>query len=100
MNVAVCCACMPSLRLLLIAFFPKLFGSPSNVRSGSAVPISLSLCRRQGENQDEPDPSKKIVCSRSFRVDYGIATQGDDQMSTTGLVDDSIEAERNTRLGE
>lgn len=98
-NVAVCCACMPSLRLLLVKIFPKLGGGSAG-RSRSEAPIGLTLCPRRGVERAAAadaatDPSQKILYSRGFQVQYSDARGGPhgegDGSSTAELVDRDVE---------
>jgi hypothetical protein len=67
LNVSVCCACMPSMRLILERIFPKVLGSTRDRLHDS--PISLSRHRR-ALTSGNADPTSKIVLSREFQVEY------------------------------
>ncbi|KAJ6443568.1 NmrA family transcriptional regulator [Purpureocillium lavendulum] len=64
LNVSVCCACMPSMRLILVRMFPTMLGSSRDRLHES--PISLSMHRR-ARNPTNPDPTLKIIQSRGFQ---------------------------------
>ena len=84
-NVAVCCACMPNLRLLLVKLFPKI-GGTSGKHSRNNAPISLSLYQRQAENYANGSTlSKKTVYSHTFKAEYG-SKSPDDCLSVSELV--------------
>lgn len=69
LNVSVCCACMPSLRLLLVRMFPRAMGSARDGRQSDALVTSI-LRRRRGDKSGVADPGLKIIKSRGFQLDY------------------------------
>ncbi|KAB5513385.1 putative integral membrane protein [Coniochaeta sp. 2T2.1] len=78
LNVAVCCACMPNIRLLLVNLFPKHMGS--STRSGDRD------SRTGAKNGlDLRDPTHTIIRSRGF--DLGCCRHNGSQLSTVELVE-------------
>lgn len=75
LNTSVCCACMPSMRIILEHFFPKIAGMRSTRDRLHDSPISLSRHQRAIKPAD-PDPAINIVQSREFQVEYGSDQEG------------------------
>ncbi|CZR66343.1 related to integral membrane protein PTH11 [Phialocephala subalpina] len=66
MKVAIWCACMPNLRLLVGSAFSSVLGSTVNPSQHSGSSIRLN-----SYTHHPPDSSAGILHSRSFEVEYG-----------------------------
>ncbi|KAJ3541364.1 hypothetical protein NM208_g4646 [Fusarium decemcellulare] len=84
LNVAICCACMPDLRLLILRVLPKMAGSSArrltDVRSDSFTP------RRQRTNDNAPTANIDGPYMPEFLGELG-SKASIDRTSTTELVD-------------
>ncbi|KAF4981965.1 hypothetical protein FZEAL_2311 [Fusarium zealandicum] len=83
-NVGMICACMPSLRLLLVRLFPKFMGTSrryyanygSNNPTGgitnknSSRPLGTNATSQVDRTHRQIDP-KGITCQRTYEVDFG-----------------------------
>ncbi|CZR67823.1 related to integral membrane protein PTH11 [Phialocephala subalpina] len=82
-NVGIICACMPSMRLLLVRLFPKILGSTQNsnkqyVNSHGRITGNSSLGRSDKISiPSEPDENT-IVYSQTYTVRYGDPETGDE----------------------
>ncbi|KAM5341892.1 hypothetical protein ACJ41O_014923 [Fusarium nematophilum] len=82
-NVGIICACMPSLRLLLVRLFPKVLGTSqryyANYGSNRPTPANTNNRSRQlGTNatsqvdrSNRRVESKGITCQRTYEVQFG-----------------------------
>jgi hypothetical protein len=83
-NVGIICACMPSLRILLVKIFPKILGTSRRGyqtydKYGSNRPTNASRSRSQAplgttSHVDKTPPSRidpiGITCNRTYEVEY------------------------------
>ncbi|KAF5626076.1 integral membrane protein PTH11 [Fusarium sp. NRRL 52700] len=83
-NVGIICACMPSLRILLVRLFPKILGTsqryynygsrsnkqtPGNTHNRS-IPLGTNATSQADRSQRRVDPVG-IECHRTYEVEYG-----------------------------
>ncbi|KAH7410677.1 CFEM domain-containing protein [Cadophora sp. MPI-SDFR-AT-0126] len=76
-NVGIICACMPSLRVLLVRLFPKVMGSTRNKSAGyhaegsrSGIGMGANVSIGRGKDLAPPSKdSKSIMYSQSYNVD-------------------------------
>jgi hypothetical protein len=84
LNVGIICACMPSLRVLLVYLFPKVLGSSNALNKGyyvhnsqSRVVGNTSISRSQHVSITNPSNKGEIMFSQSYTVDHGIPWERD-----------------------
>ncbi|KAB5511391.1 hypothetical protein GE09DRAFT_1165163 [Coniochaeta sp. 2T2.1] len=82
LNVAVCCACMPNIRLLLVKLFPKQMGSSA----GAEAATTRLESRTRNNGHDPSDPTLTITRSRAFHL-KGFSLNSGKQSSTFQLVE-------------
>jgi hypothetical protein len=100
-NVGIICACMPSMRILLVRLFPKLLGTTQN--NSTTKLYGNNSNNRMGAGSHKPSNSSRpgesgIVFSKSYTVQYGDQEENDE----TYLVpmDDLAAAKLNSRINE
>ncbi|KAM0551364.1 hypothetical protein ACHAPJ_008473 [Fusarium lateritium] len=82
-NVGIICACMPSLRILLVRLFPKLLGTSQryynygsnrptggNTNKSRTQPLGTNATSQVDRTHRRIDPAG-ITCHRTYEVEYG-----------------------------
>ncbi|KAK2616620.1 hypothetical protein QQS21_000443 [Conoideocrella luteorostrata] len=108
-NVALICACLPALRLLLVRLFPKLLGTTQRyyAKYGGASGANKSTLRRtsrplgtiseshvdRSQHRPEP-PSKHIIFQKTFTVEYGEHHAGHDEAYMVHMKDMEMKSNR------
>lgn len=82
-NVGIICACMPSMRMLLVRLFPKVLGTSrryyANYGSNNQTGANTNKIRTRpiGTNatsqEDRPHPridSQGMICQRTYEVEF------------------------------
>lgn len=81
-NVGIICACLPTLRLILVRMFPrqlattKYSGNKYYANQGKSTPRSRSRTVGDDESASGSDPNRTIVCQTTFEVEYGENDKG------------------------
>ncbi|KAI3573956.1 hypothetical protein IWW34DRAFT_884725 [Fusarium oxysporum f. sp. albedinis] len=83
-NVGIICACMPSLRVLLVRLFPKLLGTSQryynyggnkptggNTNKSRTLPLGTNATSQVDRSQRGRIDRAGITCHRTYEVEYG-----------------------------
>ncbi|KAF5020017.1 hypothetical protein F66182_7953 [Fusarium sp. NRRL 66182] len=83
-NVGIICACMPSLRILLVRLFPKLLGTSQryynygsnrptggNTNKSRTLPLGTNATSQVDRSHRERIDPAGITCHRTYEVEYG-----------------------------
>lgn len=89
-DIAIVCACMPALRIVLGAIFPKYFGSNFNSVTGES--------RRTTRNEQQPTPKSDPEADPITKTMASWAVGSDDRSRTPSPVEMSnVESGENKR---
>ncbi|KAK7397792.1 hypothetical protein QQX98_012841 [Neonectria punicea] len=79
-SVGIICACMPTIRLLLVRLFPRILGTPqryyanyasnTNGAKSKSRPLGTNATSQAGESHQRTE-SRGITCSRTYAVEFG-----------------------------
>jgi len=76
-NIGIICACMPSLRLLLVRLFPKVLGTNNTPPSGSGQDSRTNGRRHATVSMNGKSSKVGILDSRSYTVQRGTGSDDD-----------------------
>ncbi|KAM6508539.1 hypothetical protein FALCPG4_018379 [Fusarium falciforme] len=80
LNVGIICTCMPTLRLILVRIFPKVFGTTHQPytnyagrpgKSQSKSRLTETSVMSNGDGSEHRINSNRITCDKTYAVEYG-----------------------------
>jgi hypothetical protein len=83
-DIAIVCACMPALRIILGSIFPKYFGSKFNSITGESRRTTRNEQQSTPKSDPEADPITKTVASWTVNPDDHSRTPSPVEMNNIG----------------